>query len=99
MSRTATKPAQMAFLRLGGGRGYLLPSDAAMKVAALLQSAFVCEETLDRKDVVWTYQVLEPVEVEFKLVRANQVRQPKPAEPDSEGGLFALPPPMRRLPR
>jgi hypothetical protein len=99
MSRAATKPAQMAFLRLGGGHGYLLSSDAAMKVAALLQSAFVCDETLDRTDVVWTYQVLEPAEVEFKLVRANQVRQPKPAEPDQEDSLFALPAPMRRLPR
>lgn len=102
MSRTpskAVKTVQMAFLRIGGYKGFLMPSDAAMKVAALLQNAVTCEETLEHSDVTWSYQPSGPVEVEFKLVRANQVRPLKQSVPDEPVGLLALPAPVRRLPR
>lgn len=75
-----------------------MPADAAMKVAGLLQNAFSCEEAFEYSDATRSYQVKDPAEVEFKLVRANQLRPRERSDEDSAKPL-TLPLPMRRLPR
>ncbi len=72
MSR-ATKPTQMARLTIGY-QEYLMPSDKAMKVAELMQHAIACESNFEGTGYVYTAK--EQPNVEFSLVRPNQVRMP-----------------------
>lgn len=77
MSRSAAKPAQqMAYLTIGHGH-YLLDASKAMKVAELMQHAVDAEwdygyEGRDRR-----YIAGASPNVEFRLVRADQVRMPQ----------------------
>lgn len=73
MSR-ATKPTQMACLTIGY-QDYLMPSDKAMKVAELMQHAIACESNFEGTGYVYTAK--EQPNVEFSLVRPNQVRMPQ----------------------
>ena len=86
----------MAYLRIGGYHGLLMPADAAMKVAALLQNAVNCHESFE--GLSHCYVPGEPEEVEFKLIRANQLRARRPGSEDADD-LVVLPAPVLRLPR
>ncbi|CAN5435616.1 hypothetical protein BH10PSE18_BH10PSE18_18700 [soil metagenome] len=94
-AKTKVKP--MAFLQIGGYQGFLLPADAAMKIVGLMQEAFHCEEHYSGPG--HTYTPTRPADVEFKTVRADQLRSPKPATSDDDGDLQRLSAPMPRLPR
>ena len=74
MSRASTKPTPMACLTIGY-RDYLMPSDKAMKVAELMQHAIECESSFEGTGYVYTAK--DQPNVEFSLVRPNQVRMPK----------------------
>lgn len=74
MSTRATKPVPMCCVQIGY-ESYLLPSDKGMKVVELMQSAFTCERNYGPTG--FTYQAVEQPNVEFALVRANQVVAPK----------------------
>lgn len=74
MSRTSSKPVQMACLTLGY-RDYLMPSEKAMKVAELMQHAIERESHFDGSGYVYTAK--DQPQVEFALVRPNQVRMPQ----------------------
>lgn len=73
MSRPSTKPApQMAFITIGYGH-FLMEASKAMKVAELMQHAVNADWNYMRSDSD-TYTANGPVNVEFKLVRQNQIR-------------------------
>lgn len=72
----ATKPTQMACLTIAH-MDFLLPADKAMKVAELMTAAFSIREDFDRESSHRVYMVSDrQPEVEFKLVRQNQLRFP-----------------------
>lgn len=58
-----------------GYNTYLMPAATGMKVVQLLQSAFECDSDWDEERV---YVVKELVNVDFRSVRANQIRMPTP---------------------
>lgn len=74
MSRASTKPTPMACLTIGY-RDYLMPSDKAMKVAELMQHAIECESKFE--GTCYVYTATDQPNVEFSLVRPNQVRMPQ----------------------
>ena len=74
MSRASTKPTPMACLTIGY-RDYLMPSDKAMKVAELMQQAIECESKFE--GTCYVYTATDQPNVEFSLVRPNQVRMPQ----------------------
>ena len=74
MSRASTKSTAMACLTIGN-RDYLIPSDKAMKVAELMQHAIECEAKFEGAGYVYT--ATDQPNVEFSLVRPNQVRMPQ----------------------
>ena len=75
MSRATTKPTPMACLTIGY-RDYLMPSDKAMKVAELMQHALDGDwNYVNRGDDYYTAG--DQARVEFRLVRADQVRMPQ----------------------
>ncbi|MDH1333234.1 hypothetical protein N5D77_05910 [Comamonas thiooxydans] len=89
MSRAPAKAVQMACLTIGH-YDYLLPSAKAMKVAELMQDAFECREHYDGgTSSVYEVKADQP-NVEFKLVRPNQVRMP-------HGETAAIPSKPRQL--
>ncbi len=94
-AKAKVKP--MAFLQIGGYQGFLLPADAAMKIVGLMREAFHCQE--DYSGLGYTYTPTRPADVEFKTVRANQLRSPKPATSDEESDQQRLSSPVPRLPR
>lgn len=76
MSRAPTKAVQMAYLTIGHSN-FLLESSKAMKVAELMQHAVDAEwdyahEGLDRR-----YIAGASPNVEFRLVRGDQVSMPQ----------------------
>lgn len=83
MTTRQTKPVAMCCVTIDY-QEFLMPADKGMKVVELLQSAFKCErrydERSDRK-----YYIGEQPQVEFALVRSNQVAE------------AAVPAPVRRL--
>ena len=87
MSRASTKPTPMACLTIGY-QDYLMPSDKAMKVAELMQHAIECESNFEGTGYVYTAK--DQPNVEFSLVRPNQVRMP-------QGEPTPMPAPRQRL--
>ncbi len=87
MSRASPKPTQMACLTIGY-RDYLMPSDKAMNVAELMQHAIECESSFEGTGYVYTAK--ETPNVEFSLVRPNQVHMP-------HGEPMSMPPARQRL--
>jgi hypothetical protein len=87
MSRATAKPTPMACLTIGYS-DYLMPSDKAMKVAELMQHAIECESSFEGTGYVYTAK--ETPNVEFSLVRPNQVRMP-------HGKPVSMPPARPRL--
>lgn len=87
MSRASPKPTPMACLTIGY-RDYLMPSDKAMKVAELMQHAIECDSNFDGTSYVYTAG--EQPNVEFSLVRPNQIRMPR-------GEAVPVPPAKTRL--
>jgi len=88
VSRAAKPAQQMAYLTIGHST-FLLEASKAMKVADLMQYAVDGDWSyVSRGDDYYTAG--EPARVEFRLVRADQVRMPH-AEPAS------MPPPRQRL--
>lgn len=70
----ARKPVQMAVLNIGY-RQILLPAAKAMKVMELLQEAVEVDGRYSSLQTV--YEVSdEPLVLEIKVVRANQIRMP-----------------------
>jgi len=76
MSRAAKPVQQMAFITIGHG-SFLMEASKAMKVAELMQHAVEARWDYYRSDGQDTYTVGDSASVEFKLVRANQVRVPQ----------------------
>ena len=72
MTRPTAKATPLACLTIGYQR-FLMPQDKAMKVAELMQHAVTCE--VDYHDG-YTYTPQEAPDIQFSLVRANQVRMP-----------------------
>lgn len=72
----ATKPKNepMCAVKIGYHE-YLMPASVGMKVVQLLQSAFEVDMNWDEER---SYTVKEPVNVEFRSVRPNQIRMPEP---------------------
>lgn len=87
MSRASTKPTPMACLTIGY-QDYLMPSDKAMKVAELMQHAVECRSNFEGTGYVYTAK--DQPNVEFSLVRPNQVRMP-------QGESMPMPAPRQRL--
>ena len=88
MSRATTKPApQMAYITIGHS-DFLLDASKAMKVAELMQHAFDCDKSYEDRGYVYT--PTDQPRVEFALVRANQVRAPKPPTMPSKQRLLTL---------
>lgn len=87
MSRASTKPTPMACLTIGY-QDYLMPSDKAMKVAELMQHAVECRSNFEGTGYVYT--ATDQPNVEFSLVRPNQVRMP-------QGEPMPMPAPRQRL--
>lgn len=83
MSRV--KPQQMACVTIGY-IDFLLPADKAMKVLPLLQEAVRCQEAYEERSEVFRVDP-DPMRLEIKLIRADQVRMPQ----------GAVPTPQRRL--
>lgn len=54
---------------------FLMPADKGMKVVELMQSAFACEESYGERGYVFQPETEQP-SVEYKLVRANQIKAP-----------------------
>ncbi|WP_423458001.1 hypothetical protein [Ottowia sp. VDI28] len=76
MSRAPAKPAaQMAYITIGYSH-FLMDASKAMKVAELMQHAVNTEWNYRPSADQDHYTVGEPVNVEFRLVRANQIRMP-----------------------
>ncbi len=86
MSRASTKPTPMACLTIGY-QDYLMPSDKAMKVAELMQHAVECRSNFEGTGYVYTAK--DQPNVEFSLVRPNQVRMP-------QGEPMPMPAPRQR---
>lgn len=75
MSRAAKPAQQMAYLTIGHSN-FLLEASKAMKVAELMQYAVDADwNYVSRGDDYYTAG--EPARVEFRLVRADQVRMPQ----------------------
>lgn len=75
MSRAAKPAQQMAYLTIGHST-FLLEASKAMKVSELMQYAVDADwNYVSRGDDYYT--VGEPARVEFRLVRADQVRMPQ----------------------
>lgn len=74
----ANKPKSepMCAVTIGYHR-YLMPASIGMKVVQLLQNAFDVDEEWEEERI---YTVKEPVNVEFRSVRANQIRMPTPVK-------------------
>ncbi len=72
MTRATTKATPLACLTIGYQR-YLMPQDKAMKVAELMQHSFTCDVNYDEG---YTYTPQEAPDIQFSLVRPNQVRMP-----------------------
>lgn len=87
MNRASSKPMPMACLTIGY-RDYLMPFDKAMKVAELMQHAIECESKFEGTGYVYTAK--DQPNVEFSLVRPNQVRMP-------QGEPMPMPAPRQRL--
>jgi hypothetical protein len=86
----------MACLQIGY-QSLLLPSDKAMKVAEALQQAVQADRNWEGHQVVYTVNE-EPLDVQFALVRPNQVRMPS-GDPYPAPKARALPLSHPRLPR
>lgn len=86
MSRASTKPTPMARLTIGY-QDYLMPPDKAMKVAELMQHAVECRSNFEGTGYVYTAK--DQPNVEFSLVRPNQVRMP-------QGEPMPMPAPRQR---
>lgn len=83
-------PTSMAIVSVGY-RDYLLPSDKAVKVVEIMQSAFECEHHFGGASGA-EYEIGAQAEnVGMKIVRANQLRWPREAQP----GRRALPAPQK----
>jgi hypothetical protein len=90
MSRATTKPApQMAYITIGHS-DFLLDASKAMKVAELMQHAVDAKWDYYRSEGKDTYIAGDPARVEFRLVRADQVRMP-------QGDITPVPPARPRL--
>lgn len=77
MSRASTKPtAQMAYLTIGHGN-FLMEASKAMKVAELMQHAVNAEWDWKHEGRDYRYTIGNPTNVEFRLVRADQVHMPQ----------------------
>lgn len=77
MSRTPAKPArQMAYLTIGNGN-FLMEASKAMKVAELMQHAVNAEWDWKHEGRDMRYIVGDPTNVEFRLVRADQIVMPQ----------------------
>ena len=74
MSRSPAKPVQMAYLTIGYSH-FLMDASKAMKVAELMQHAIECESNFEGTGYVYTAK--DQPNVEFSLVRPNQVRMPQ----------------------
>lgn len=74
MSARQTKPVAMCCVTIDYHQ-FLMPADKGMKVVELLQSAFHCERRYDETSN-YKYEVGEQPQVEFALVRPNQVVEP-----------------------
>lgn len=75
MSRAAKPAAQLAYLTIGHSN-FLLDASKAMKVAELMQYAVDADwNYVSRGDDYYTAG--EHARVEFRLVRADQVRMPQ----------------------
>lgn len=76
MSRPSTKPGQqMAYITIGFD-SFLMESSKAMKVAELMQHAVQARLSYAENTGDYLYTANGPVNVEFKLVRPDQVRMP-----------------------
>ena len=87
MSRAAKPAQQLAYLTIGHSN-FLLDASKAMKVAELMQHAIECESNFDGTGYVYTAK--DQPNVEFSLVRPNQVRMP-------QGQPMPMPAPRQRL--
>lgn len=72
------KPVHMACVRIGF-QDLLMPSDKAMKVMELLQSAFECNREYGDRD--YQYHVGDQPRLELCLVKPNQIVAPTKATP------------------
>lgn len=71
----ATKPTQMAFVRIGYSAELLLPADKAMKLVEILQHAVTCDDrSFSGGALSRSYLVGEQPEVELVMVKANQIQ-------------------------
>jgi len=77
MSRATSKPPQqMAYLTIGHGN-FLMEASKAMKVAELMQHAVNAEWDWRRESRDMHYIVGDHTNVEFRVVRADQIHMPK----------------------
>ena len=87
MTRAAKPAQQLAYLTIGHSN-FLLDASKAMKVAELMQHAIECESKFEGTGYVYTAK--DQPNVEFSLVRPNQVRMP-------QGESMPMPAPRQRL--
>ena len=78
MSRPV-KPAPMCFVSIGRLEQLLMPVDDGMKLVKLLQTAVECERNYGERGFFYV-PLSEELNVEFALVRANQLCVPKTAD-------------------
>ena len=82
-----TKPVAMSFVRIGFV-DLLLPSDAGLKLIALLQSAVECDRRYDGGNHYKYIPRTEVLSVEFALVHASQLQAPGYSPTRSRGPLL-----------
>lgn len=75
MSTRQPKSTQMAFLTIGFSN-FLMDASKAMKVAELMTNAVDAEWNYQKHETR-EYIVKGPVNVEFRLVRADQISMPQ----------------------
>lgn len=75
MSARTPKPTPMAFLTIGFS-SFLMDASKAMKVAELMTTAVEAEWNYARGGLD-TFTVKGPANVEFRVVRADQIRMPQ----------------------
>lgn len=66
------QPQQLAVIQIGYAC-YLVPAKNAAKVIELLSQAVECEDSFGVRDRVYT--ITRPIVLEYRLVRASQVRR------------------------
>lgn len=62
-----------------GYREFLMPADKGMKVLALMKGATECNRQYEQGDYV--FEAEDEVCIEYRTVKAAQVRRKKPAKP------------------